>query len=228
MQNLGCLVGKRLRASTFNATVGTLSPANRGRQLTVASREMYPGPEARRFLRLRRTRLADKNRFGSAYDIDDKYHRYFADTVHPTLGDLISVPVYYTVLCGFPDLTERTLATHPQDLKAQGGVCGAQLNAGNVRPSIWNNHRCREAPRNKSGKTNPGATLLPDRCKTRICQYGECCIIAEIRLCRCSSCADNSQSPGAVATQTQCIATFGTHATGSPNLSSSSTSISAT
>jgi len=83
---------------------------------------MYPGPEAGRFLRLRWTGLADKSRFGSAYDIDDKYRRYFADTVHPTLGDLISVPEYYTVLCGFPDLTERILATHPQDLKPKAAL----------------------------------------------------------------------------------------------------------
>jgi len=73
---------------------------------------------------------------------------------------IMTVPVYYTVLCGFRDLTERTLATRPQDLKAQGGVCGAPLNA--ARPSMWDDHRRRGAPGNKSGKTSLDAILLPD------------------------------------------------------------------
>jgi len=57
--------------------------------MTVASREMYPGPEAGTFLGLRWTRLvADKSSFGCAYDIDDNVRRYTADTVQPIQSDL--------------------------------------------------------------------------------------------------------------------------------------------
>lgn len=190
--DVGLLGREKVRGSKFNATVGALSPANRERQTTVASREMYPGPEAGTFLGLRWTRLvADKSSFGCAYDIDDNVRTPL--TRFNQFKAISTVPVYYTVLCGFRDITERTLATRPQDIRAQGGVCGAPLNAGNARPSMWNDHGRHGAPRNKSGKSK-GAILLPDERQRSVSTRNGCCITAKIRLCRCPSCADNSQS----------------------------------
>ena len=79
-------------------------------------------------------RLLDKDRPHLAawlwiYNIDDEDHIYYRDiyTVHPKQPD--AVPLYYAALCGFRGLVERLLYLHPQDLDAEGGVCGTPLGA---------------------------------------------------------------------------------------------------
>ena len=67
-------------------------------------------------------------------NIDDKYGGYDVHTPHPEQPD--AVPLYYAALCGFHGLTERLLASYPQDLDAQGGIRGFPLNA-----ALHNGHR---------------------------------------------------------------------------------------
>ena len=65
------------------------------------------------------------------YDIDDEHGIYYddddMDRAHPKPPD--AVPLYYAALCGFRGLVERLLGLHPQDLNAEGGVCGTPLSA---------------------------------------------------------------------------------------------------
>jgi len=69
-------------------------------------------------------------------NIDDKYGGYDVHTAHPEKPDV--VPLYYAALCGFHGLAERLLAAYPQDLNAQGGICGSPLGVAlhNGHPNI--------------------------------------------------------------------------------------------
>jgi len=61
----------------------------------------------------------DKPHFAAwiwVYDIDNDGSQF---TTHPAQPD--AVPLYYAALCGFRDIAERLLDTHPQDINSRGG-----------------------------------------------------------------------------------------------------------
>jgi len=77
--------------------------------------------------------LFDKNKPHFAawtwlYDMDGHSGGYRRPP-HLTQLDAVPVPLYYAVLCGFPDLAERLLDAHPEDLNACGGYHKAPLTA---------------------------------------------------------------------------------------------------
>ena len=71
----------------------------------------------------------DKPHFSTWVWVYDKDDKWCTDerTAHPEQPG--PVPLYYAALCGFRDLVERLLTSHPQDLNAEGGLYGAPLNA---------------------------------------------------------------------------------------------------
>ena len=63
----------------------------------------------------------DKPHFASwlwLHNIDDPYP-FIAGSFRP--AQPYTVPLYYAALCGFPDITEHLVDTHPQDVHARGG-----------------------------------------------------------------------------------------------------------
>ncbi len=60
------------------------------------------------------------------YDIDHPLKEPMI-TPHPTRPE--AVPLYYATLCGFRDLVEHLLATHPKDINAEGGYHSTPLHA---------------------------------------------------------------------------------------------------
>ena len=64
------------------------------------------------------------------YDID----RHWLDSMsarHPPQPS--AVPLYYASLCGFRDLIERFVVSHPQDINARGGFYNTSLHAASVK-----------------------------------------------------------------------------------------------
>jgi ankyrin repeat protein len=60
------------------------------------------------------------------YDIDRPW-KGFMPTIRPTQPE--AKPLYYAALCGFRELTEHFIITHPMDINAEGGDDGTALNA---------------------------------------------------------------------------------------------------
>ena len=60
------------------------------------------------------------------YDIDRPW-KGFMRTMRPMQPE--AKPLYYAALCGFRDLTEHLIRTHPMDINAKGGDHGTAINA---------------------------------------------------------------------------------------------------
>src|SRR5712672_3547705 len=71
----------------------------------------------------------DKTSFATwiwIYDVDYPLRTHMF-TAHPTPPEV--VPLYYATLCGFRDLVDHLLATHPGDVNARGGYHTTALHA---------------------------------------------------------------------------------------------------
>jgi len=71
----------------------------------------------------------DKPHFAAwvwVYDIDDPFGLYMYHT-HPEKPN--ASPLYYAVLCGFYDMTERLIISFPQDVNSRGGQHATPLHA---------------------------------------------------------------------------------------------------
>jgi len=71
----------------------------------------------------------DKPYFAAWVSVYNKVKHRTYPVPNTRLEQLDPVPLYYAALCGLPDLVERLLTTHPQDLNAEGGNWGSPLNA---------------------------------------------------------------------------------------------------
>ena len=78
----------------------------------------------------------DKPHFATwvwVHDIDYSFREAMC-TVHPLPPT--AAPLYYATLCGFRDLVQHLIVTHPGDINARGGYHGTPLHAAIIKGNI--------------------------------------------------------------------------------------------
>ena len=67
------------------------------------------------------------------YDIDHRFREIMSGSRPTPPG---AVPLYYATLCGFRDLVEHLIVTHPRDVNAMGGFHATPLHASIVKGNV--------------------------------------------------------------------------------------------